>query len=245
MKALPKPAWHPASQPCPSDFIVRIRGQGAPPACAPPPPHSKAAPMVNRQLPRTRTRHRRGTHMNSLALPGQLRASLVRWALVTVPAVVLLGFLSGQIGGGADTAWFQSLDKPAIFPPPVTFGIVWTILYAMIGFALALVCAAWGAKWRGLAIGLFVVQLALNLAWTPLFFGAQQITAALILLLVLDVAVIAATVAFWRVRRTAGLLMLPYLAWVLFATALNWQFLQLNPQADGERAGTAAERVTL
>jgi tryptophan-rich sensory protein len=188
-----------------------------------------------------------GKRMNTLASRSQLRASLLRWALVTVPGVVLFGFLSGQIGGGADTLWFQSLRKPAIYPPAAAFPIVWGILYAVIGFALALVCAAWGARSRGLAIALFAVQLLLNLAWTPLFFGAQQITNALILLLVLDVAVIATTVAFWRVRRTAGLLMLPYLAWVLFATLLNWQFLQLNLGADGAVAGRAdaVDRVTL
>lgn len=181
--------------------------------------------------------------MNALASNGQLRASVVRWALVTVPGVMLLGFLSGQVGGDADSLWFQSLAKPSIYPPPATFGIVWTILYALIGFALALVGAAHGARRRGLAIGLFAVQLALNLAWTPLFFGAYQITGALILLLVLDVAVIATTIVFWQVRRAAGLLMLPYLAWVLFATVLNWQFLVLNPDADGGRGVEAAERI--
>lgn len=183
--------------------------------------------------------------MNSLASREQLRASLLRWALVTVPAVVLLGFLSGQIGGGAETPWFQSLEKPAIFPPPATFGIVWTILYAMMGFALALVCAAWGAKRRGLAITLFIIQLALNLAWTPLFFGAQQITGALILILVLDIALIATVTVFFRVRRLAGWLLVPYLVWVLFATVLNGQFLRLNPAADGANSTGAAERVDL
>ncbi len=184
--------------------------------------------------------------MNVLASRGQLRASLLRWALVCVPAVVLLGFLSGQASGSsADSSWFAGLTKPDIYPPAATFGIVWTILYAMIGFALAMICAAWGARERGIAIVLFAIQLALNLAWSPLFFAAHQITAALVLLLVLDVAVIATTIQFWRVRRWAGLLMLPYLAWILFATALNWQFLQLNPAADGVGASGAIERVRI
>lgn len=183
--------------------------------------------------------------MTALASHDQLRASLIRWALVCVPGVVLLGFVSGQVGGDANSLWFQSLEKPAIFPPPATFGIVWGILYAVIGFALALVGAAYGARKRKLALVLFAMQLALNLAWTPLFFGAHQITGALILLLVLDVAVIATTMLFWQVRRTAGLLMLPYLGWVLFATVLNWQFLQLNPRADGAQGIYAAERGAL
>lgn len=182
--------------------------------------------------------------MTTLASSGQLRASLIRWLLFTVPGVMLLGYLSGQIGGGADTAWFQSLRKPPSFPPPATFAIVWPILYAMIGVALALVCAAWGARWRGLAIGLFIVQLLLNLAWTPLFFGAQQIGWAQVLLFALVPLVLATTVVFWRVRRLAGLLMVPYLGWVLFATLLNWQFLQLNPQVDGA-GGAPLERVAI
>src|SRR5688572_5270735 len=108
--------------------------------------------------------------MNRLASPAQLRASVLRWALFLVPAVVLLGFLSGQYAGsGADNPWFAALDKPAIFPPPVTFAIVWTALYAMMGLALALVCSAWGARYRLPAILAFVLQLLLNLAWSPAF----------------------------------------------------------------------------
>jgi len=74
--------------------------------------------------------------MNRLASPAQLRASYYRWALFLVPLVVLLGLLSGQLGGSsADSAWFAALNKPAIFPPPVVFPIVWTALYALMGFA--------------------------------------------------------------------------------------------------------------
>jgi tryptophan-rich sensory protein len=178
--------------------------------------------------------------MNRLASPAQLRASVLRWALFLVPAVMLLGFLSGQFAGStADNPWFAALDKPATFPPPATFGIVWGILYALMGFALALVCAAWGARYRTPAILAFVLQLALNLAWSPVFFGEHQIR------LVLDVAVLLTVVLFWKVRRMAGLLLLPYLAWILFATVLNWQFLQLNPEADGAEVTNAVQRIEL
>ena len=181
--------------------------------------------------------------MNMLASRGQLRASFIRWALFTVPLCLLLGFLAGKLGG-PDTAWFQGLQKPAIFPPPATFGIVWSILYAMIGLALAVVCAARGAPGRIVAIIAFAVHFALNLAWTPVFFGAQQITAALVVLILVDLTLLVVIALFWRVRRTAGLLLLPYLAWVLFATVLNWQFLQLNPNAEDE-AGGAQDRVRI
>ena len=116
--------------------------------------------------------------MNMLASRGQLRASFLRWALFTVPLCVLLGFLSGQLGS-PDTAWFQSLVKPGIYPEPKWFGIVWTILYVMIGFALALVASAWGARGRTAALWVFAVHFALNLAWSYVFFGAQQISGAL------------------------------------------------------------------
>jgi benzodiazapine receptor len=183
--------------------------------------------------------------MNRLTSPAQIRASVLRWALFLVPTVMLLGFLSGQVGGDANSPWFQSLEKPAIFPPPVTFGIVWSILYFLMGLAFALVCAAWGARFRTLAIIAFVVQLALNLAWSPLFFGAHQIGAALYLLVAIDVAVLVTMILFFRVRRLAGWLLVPYLGWVLFATVLNWQFLQLNPGADGRDVSGSVQRFEL
>jgi tryptophan-rich sensory protein len=172
--------------------------------------------------------------MTELASPSQLRAAFLRWSLVTVPAVVLLGFLSGQVAGSAaDNPWFAALFKPVTYPPPQTFGIVWTVLYVMMGLSLALLITARGASARGLAIGLFVVQLVLNLAWSPLFFAMNRISAALALLAVLDLVLLATVAVAWKVRPRAGMLLVPYLAWCLFATLLNWQILQLNPDADG------------
>lgn len=184
--------------------------------------------------------------MSLLASPGQLRASFVRWALVLVPAILLAGFLSGKLAGsGPDNPWFDALVKPDIYPPPEAFGIVWSILYVMMGLAFAFVCSAWGARRREAAIAVFLVQLALNLAWSPLFFAGHQIAGALILITVLDVAVLITVWMFWRIRPIAGLLLLPYLGWLLFATALNWQFLQLNPAADGAQTSGAVQRIAL
>jgi tryptophan-rich sensory protein len=182
--------------------------------------------------------------MNQLASSGQLRASFLRWALVIVPLVVLLGFLSGQsAGSGPDNPWFADLVKPGIYPPPAAFGIVWTVLYVLMGLAAAMIGAARGAAGRGLALTLFMIQLLLNLAWSPVFFGLHHITIALYVIIALDIAVLLTIVAFWRVRHQAALLLLPYLAWVCFATVLNWQFLQLNPDADGA-TGSSAGAVT-
>jgi tryptophan-rich sensory protein len=184
--------------------------------------------------------------MYRLASPAQLRASFVRWSLFLVPTVLLLGRLSGLAGGsGAEDPWFVQLVKPAIFPPPATFGIVWPLLYALMGFAMALVCAAWGSHYRLPAILAFVVQLLFNLAWSPVFFGAHEITFGLAVIAVLDVALIVTIVLFWKVRRLAALLLLPYLAWILFATVLNYEFLRLNPDADGAQVSSAVQRIEI
>ncbi len=184
--------------------------------------------------------------MTELASPGQLRASLIRWLLVLVPGIVLLGFLSGRAAGsGPGNPWFDSLIKPAIYPPPATFGIVWTILYVMMAFALALVITARGAPGRGAAITAFVVQFLLNLAWTPLFFGMHEITYALVLIAILAVALLVTILLFHKVRPLAALLLVPYLAWVLFATWLNYEFKVANPNADGREVSGAAQRIEI
>lgn len=184
--------------------------------------------------------------MNRLASPQQLRNSLIRWALFTVPLVVMLGFLVGKLSGsGADGPWFAALTKPSLFPPPATFGIVWGVLYVLIGFAFALVCSAWGSRWRALAIVAFLLQFALNLAWSPTFFGAHRIDVALAVIVALDVAAVVTTVLFFRVRKLAGWLMLPYLAWIFFATVLNWQFLEANPNFEAIEESGAVQRIRL
>jgi tryptophan-rich sensory protein len=179
--------------------------------------------------------------MSTLASKAQLRASFLRWALFAVPAVLLLSFLVQTFTpGGPDNYWFAALEKPALYPPPYLFGIVWPILYLLMGLALALVLSAWGAKGRTAAIIAFVVQFALNMTWSPMFFAAQQIEYALYVIIAMDIAVVVTVVLFWRVRALAGAMLLPYLAWILFATVLNFQFLQLNPNASGMGEGDGA-----
>lgn len=184
--------------------------------------------------------------MNRLASPAQLRASYLRWALFLVPLIVLLGLGSGVVGGNrVDSPWFAALSKPAIFPPSLAFTIVWTVLDALMGLALALVCSAWGARWRGPAMLAFVLQFAVNLAWSPVFFGRHEIAIALYVIILLDLLVLVTLWLFWRVRRMAAWLLVPYLAWVLFATVLNWQLLQLNPELDGAEVSSAVQRIEI
>lgn len=170
--------------------------------------------------------------MNEIASRGQLRLAYLRWALFTVPMVVALGFLSGRVANsGYANRWFAALDKPALMPPGWAFGVAWTILYVMMALAFAMILHARGARLRGLAIALFLVQLALNLLWSPLFFRAHQVGDALSLILVLLVVVIVTTALFWRIRKAAGVMLLPYIAWLAFASFLNYEIGRLNPAA--------------
>lgn len=184
--------------------------------------------------------------MNELASPGQLRQSLVRWALVTVPLLIVLGTASGTLSGSGDgNAWYDSLIKPAIMPPGWAFPVAWTILYAMQGLALAIVLDARGAALRRRALILFAAQFLVNLSWSPVFFGLHQMRAGLFVIAVMLVLALATTFHFLRVRRAAGLLMLPYLAWLCFAALLNYRYIVLNPQADGLAVGAPAAQIEL
>jgi tryptophan-rich sensory protein len=183
--------------------------------------------------------------MQQIASTAQLRASIVRWALFTVPLCLGLGFLSVRATGNAeDNPWFVMLDKPAIYPPSIAFPIVWSVLYALMGIALALLASARGARGRGIAVAAFALQLAVNLTWSPVFFVAHRLTLALAIIVVLIVLVAVTIALAWRVRRSAAALLLPYLAWICFASLLNLQLLQLNPGADGAD-NSGAVRVQL
>jgi tryptophan-rich sensory protein len=171
--------------------------------------------------------------MTALPSRGQLRASFLRHALVTVPLVLLLGLASGRIANsGYGNPWFDALRTPAIMPPGWVFGVAWTLLYLLLGFAIALILHARGARLRGPAIGLFIAQLLLNYAWSPIFFAAHKVTLALSMITTMFVIAAAATFLFLQIRKLAALLMLPYLAWLGFAGLLNFQIMVLNPNAE-------------
>lgn len=179
--------------------------------------------------------------MREIASPNQLRMSYVRWALLTVPLTVLLGFLSGLASNSSDgNSWYAMLDKPAFQPPAIAFPVAWTLLYILIALALAIVLNARRAPGRRLAVTLWIVQFALNLAWSPVFFGLHRSVLGLVIILVMLAVAIATTLAFVRVRKLAAWLMLPYLLWLSFAAVLNAAIVRLNPQADGlaVQAGT-------
>lgn len=160
--------------------------------------------------------------------------SFLRWAIFTVPLVLLLGFASGRaVPAGSENAWYVALTKPDVTPPGWLFPVAWTTLYILMGLALAMILHARGARSRGVAIALFVAQLALNLAWTPIFFGAHRVGLAMVVIVAMLVVAIATTVVFARIRRPAAWLMVPYLVWISFAGVLNWSIDRLNPDAQG------------
>jgi len=137
-------------------------------------------------------------------------------------AVALVG---GAVTAGSVRDWYPVIAKPTWSPPAWLFGPAWTLLYALMAVAAWLVWRR--AGWGG-ALAWFAVQLALNAAWSPLFFGLHRIDLALADIALLWLAIIGTTMAFWKVTPLAGWLFLPYLAWVSFATALNFAIWRLN-----------------
>ena len=134
--------------------------------------------------------------------------------------------LGGMAAAPALPEWYPALRKPSWTPPGWVFGPVWTLLYPTMAIA------GWRAwrEQRGRVGGLlYLVQLALNAAWPWLFFSERRLDLALAVAVLLCVAVAATIVAFWRVHRGAALLLVPYLAWVVFAAALTHAIWRLNP----------------
>lgn len=146
----------------------------------------------------------------------------LRTVLQTVGFVIAINALGAlpAVFVGSDTGWFE---RPALFPPEILFPIVWTMLFTLMGVAVSIL-------WRRgvdrsdvrLALGLFAVQFALNLAWTPAFFGLQNPGLGLIVIGALWIAIVATITAFDRVDRRAAALLVPYLLWVSFAGVLNY-----------------------
>jgi tryptophan-rich sensory protein len=155
-----------------------------------------------------------------------------KMALLAVVAIELLGGLSGWLSNsGFGNGWFDALRKPSFMPPGAAFGIVWPILYALLGIALAMALAEPPSERRRTGLILFFIQLALNFAWSPIFFAAHDITLAKWVIFVMAAVAAAAARQFLKLRKTAGLLMIPYLAWLVFAATLNATIEALNPGA--------------
>ncbi|MBF9232774.1 TspO/MBR family protein [Microvirga alba] len=149
--------------------------------------------------------------------------------LIAVLPVALVSFLGSLATMPNIPTWYAGLVKPGFTPPNWLFAPVWTLLYAMMAYALWRILALpKSTPDRAAAITTFFVQLALNSLWSWAFFGARSPLAGLVVILALIVAIVATIRAFWPLDRTAALLLVPYLAWVGYATALTGAVWYLN-----------------
>jgi tryptophan-rich sensory protein len=153
-----------------------------------------------------------------------------QWIGLTLFVIVCLG--AGGLGAIATTpeidGWYKTITKPSWNPPVYVFGPVWTTLFVMMGIAAWLVWEQVGFRGVKLPLGLFGVQLVLNVGWSWIFFGLHQPGWAFVEIVILWLAILATTVEFFRRSGVAGSFMVPYLAWVGFASVLNFAIWQLN-----------------
>jgi benzodiazapine receptor len=148
--------------------------------------------------------------------------ALVGWLALCFAASGTAVFVS--TGG-----WYAGLYKPVWNPSAWVFGPTWTLLYVMMAVAAWLVWREGGWKARGRALGWFLLQWLLNALWTPLFFGMHRAGLAFAEIIALWLVLAATLRSFWWVRKAAGVLLVPYLAWVSFAAALNFTIRRMNP----------------
>lgn len=169
--------------------------------------------------------------MGASALPSSLRLLILMRAVLSWLGWTLLTGAAAAVGGLASRnarGFYQALDRPAWAPPSWVFPVVWPVLYLLMATAAWMVSRA-GGPLRGPALALFVAQLVANAGWTWLFFAFRRGAWAMAEVVVLLALVAATHSAFYHVRPAAGVLLLPYLAWVAFATALTWSVWRRNP----------------
>jgi tryptophan-rich sensory protein len=159
------------------------------------------------------------------------RRSIVR-DLPALTVALLLCFAVAGAGGWITSAsladWYPALKKPSFNPPNAVFGPVWSVLYTLMAVAAWLVWRQADRNEARRPLALFALQLGLNLGWSILFFGLRSPGLAVGEIVILWGAIVATLTAFWRVSAPAGALLVPYIAWVTFAAALNVAIWRLN-----------------
>jgi tryptophan-rich sensory protein len=170
--------------------------------------------------------------LREIASKGQLRLAYLRWAVVTVPFILLIGFTSARLlPTGSQNSWYAALVKPEGMPPEWAFPAAWAAIYVFLGLGLAMIINARGSTLRGPAIVVFAVLMGGNFLWPLVFFGMHQLFWSLALIGGLIAVGLVCLILFGRIRIGAGVLMLPYLAWLGYAGFLLYQLDQLNPNA--------------
>lgn len=148
-----------------------------------------------------------------------------RWAVLAIFLVATMG-LGAFVGAATPPGqWYADLQKPFFNPPNWLFAPVWTVLYAMVAIAG---WRAWTRGFNGTAMRLWFAQFALNLTWSPAFFGLQMMGLALIIIIGMVLLTVAFIRTSWELDRSAALLMVPYLGWISFAGLLNATLWAMN-----------------
>lgn len=150
---------------------------------------------------------------------------LVGWLAIVFAAAAI-----GALASVEASTFYAQLVRPVWAPPASAFGPVWSLLYLLMGVAAWLVWREQGVRNSATALVLFLVQLGANALWSWLFFVWHNGALAFAEVLVLLALIVATVIAFWRIRRWAAVLLLPYLAWVCLASALTWSVWQNNPR---------------
>jgi translocator protein len=149
--------------------------------------------------------------------------------ILGIAVCLAVGFLGSFFTRSSLDSWYARIRKPSFNPPSWVFAPVWTVLYILMGVAAALV---WDKGFHipdvRLALFVFLVQLALNFLWSPVFFGKHSLIGGLIVITLLWLAILLTIVLFVGISKLAALLLLPYLVWVSFAVALNAAIVDLN-----------------
>ena len=149
-------------------------------------------------------------------------------AVLSISLCFVLGSSGGLITINEIPGWYATLQKPTFNPPNWLFGPVWTALYIMMGVAFYLVWRNPPSAGRKKALSAFLVQFALNCAWTPVFFAMHQLGAALVVIVLMWLAIFRTIFLFAPFSKTASWLLVPYISWVSFATLLNAAIWWLN-----------------
>jgi benzodiazapine receptor len=146
-----------------------------------------------------------------------------------VAVCLLIGFLGSFVTRNYITTWYDQLSRPSFTPPDWTFGVVWPVLYVIMGISAFLIWnEGFNRRQVKVALSVFALQLILNGLWSPIFFGLHMIGPALVEIIMLWAAILLTIFAFWRLSKSAALLLLPYILWVSFAVVLNVSLFLLN-----------------
>ncbi len=170
--------------------------------------------------------------------PAARRGSMWRAGVVLVPLLLVLGGLSARFSGSIeDNGWFETLVLPALQPPGPVFGIAWSLASTLNAIAAAIIWGHKRAQGRWLALALLGLGVAINLAWSPVFFHFHLMLPALAIIGAMLIVAMATVFACARISGVAAWLMIAYLVWLGFAGALNARIIMLNPAADAFQLG--------